>query len=81
MTRHYFLRPSRVRDIVDEHHITHATVARRLGVSRAYWSQLINGKRALSPSIRRLILDCEIFAGVAESELWERIVIPDCEAS
>lgn len=81
MARRYFLLSSRVRDIVDEHHITHATVARRLGVSRAYWSQLLNGRRSLSPSTRRLILDCEIFANVAESELWERVTVPDREAS
>ena len=73
MARRYFLLSSRVRDIVDEHHITHATVARRLGVSRAYWSQLLNRRRGLSPAVRRRILGCDLFTGVPETELWERV--------
>ena len=77
MTRHYFLRSSRVRELIDERHLTHSAVARRLGVSRAYWSQLVNGKRTLTATTRRLILDSRLFADVAESELWERIEIPD----
>lgn len=81
MTRRYFFRPERIRAIIDDHHLTHADVARRLGLSRAYWSQLINIKRALTPSTRRLILDCNIFAGVAESELWDRLEQPVPEAS
>lgn len=44
-------------------------------------SQLVNGKRSRSPSTRRLILDCEIFAGVGESELWERLDQPIRQAS
>ncbi len=81
MSRRYLLRSSRIRDVVDAHHLTHAAVARRLGLSRAYWSQLLNGHRALTPSTRRLLLDCPIFAGMTETELWERIDVPEREAS
>ena len=77
MTRHYFLRSTRVREIIDERHLTHATVARRLGVSRAYWSQLVNRKRSLTATTRRLMLDSTIFGGIAEAELWDRIDVPD----
>jgi transcriptional regulator with XRE-family HTH domain len=73
MPRRFLLLADRVRDHVDARHLTHAEVAERVGVARSYWSQLVNRKRALSPSIRRRILACELFAGVPENELWERI--------
>lgn len=77
MIRHYFLRSARVREIIDERHLTHSTVARRLGVSRAYWSQLVNRKRSLTATTRRLMLDSSIFGTIAEAELWDRIDVPD----
>lgn len=76
MTSRYFLRSDRVRELADERHLTHSEVALRLGVSRAHWSQLLNGHRALTPTARRLILDSAIFAGVPEGELWERVAPP-----
>jgi transcriptional regulator with XRE-family HTH domain len=81
MARRYLLRTPRIRELVDEHHLNHADVAARLGVSRAYWSALVNGRHALTPSVRRRILECEVFAGVAEAELWERVETPLREAS
>jgi ribosomal protein S13 len=56
-------------------------IADKLGIARAYWSQLVNRRRALSPSIRRRILACDLFASVPESELWERVAIPASEAA
>lgn len=73
MTSRYFLRSDRVRELADERHLTLSEVAVRLGVSRAHWSQLLNGHRPLTPTTRRLILDSALFAGVPESELWERV--------
>lgn len=73
MARRFLLHADRVRDHIDAHHLTHAEVAERIGVARSYWSQLLNRKRALSPVIRRRILGCDLFAGVPESELWERV--------
>ncbi len=76
MTARYFLRTDRVRELADERHLTQTEVALRLGVSRAHWSQLLNGHRALTPAARRLILDSAIFVDVPESELWERVAPP-----
>ena len=76
MTSLYFLRTDRVRELADERHLTQSQVALRLGVSRAHWSQLLNGHRALTATARRLILDSAIFAGIPESELWERVAPP-----
>ncbi len=76
MPRRFFLRADHVRDLIDARHLTHAEVAERLGIARSYWSQLVNRKRGVSPSIRRCILACDLFAGVPENELWERVAPP-----
>lgn len=76
MPRRFLLHASRVRDLADRHHLAQSEIAEKLGIGRAYWSQLLNGRRALSPSIRRRILACDLFVGVPESELWERVDAP-----
>ena len=76
MPRRFFLRADYVRDLIAARHLTHAEVAERLGIARSYWSQLVNRKRGLSPSIRRGILACDLFVDVPESELWERVAPP-----
>jgi transcriptional regulator with XRE-family HTH domain len=81
MTLRYFLRSASVRAIIDAQHLTESHVAARVGVSRPYWSQLINAKRPLTPRTRRLLLACDVFAGVADSELWERVDTSAREAS
>jgi transcriptional regulator with XRE-family HTH domain len=81
MSRRFLLHASRIHDLADRHHLTQAEIAEKLGIARAYWSQLVNRRRALSPSIRRRILACDLVAGVAESELWERVAIPASEAA
>ena len=81
MARRFLFLADRVRDHVDAHHLTQAEVAERVGLARSYWSQLVNRKRALSPSIRRRILACDLFAGVPESELWERVALPALDAA
>lgn len=73
MPRRFFLHADRVRDLADQHHLAQSEVADRIGVGRAYWSQLVNRRRALSPAIRRRILACPLFGGVPESQLWERV--------
>lgn len=73
MRRRFFLHADRVRDLADQHHLAQSEVADRIGVGRAYWSQLVNRRRALSPAIRRRILACPLFGGVPESQLWERV--------
>ncbi len=81
MARRFLLHASRIRDLADRHHLAQSEIAEKLGIARAYWSQLVNRRRALSPSIRRRILACDLFAGVPESELWERVAIPASEAA
>lgn len=81
MSRRYLLLADRVRDHVDARHLTHAEVAERIGVARAYWSQLLNRRRGLSPAVRRRILGCDLFTGVPESDLWERVDAPTTAAA
>lgn len=81
MPRRFFLRADHVRDLVDAHHLTQADVAERIGLARYYWSQLVNRKRGLSPSVRRRILACDLFAGVPQTELWERVDLAAPEAA
>lgn len=66
------LRAERVHEIIDRHHMTLGEVAVLLGVSRSFWSQLINRTRSVSPKMRRRILACNVFAGVPDSDLWQR---------
>lgn len=68
----YLLRAERVRDFIDGLHQTQGWAARHLGLSRSYWSQLMNGRRSLSPSVRRLLLSSPHFSRLGEDALWER---------
>lgn len=52
----YWLNEESVRALVDKRHLTHHEFAALLGVSRAYWSQIVNGRRALTPKVRRALL-------------------------
>ena len=76
MSRRFLLHASRIHDLADRHHLTQSEIADKLGIARAYWSQLVNRRRALSPSIRRRILACDLFADIPEAELWERVAPP-----
>ncbi len=73
MPARYFLRTSSVRDVLDRAHWSHHHTARHLGVSPAYFSQLLNRRRALTPDMRHLFLSSPLFASVPETDLWERI--------
>lgn len=52
----YWLNEESVRELVDRRHLTHIEFAALLGVSRTYWSQIVNGRRALTPKVRRALL-------------------------
>lgn len=71
----YFLWSTRVQALVERQHLTQAQVADQLGISRSYWSQLVNRRRSLTPAVRSRILRSRCFKGVAESELWEVVGI------
>lgn len=68
----YYLRTEWVRARVDERHLRQVDFARLLKVSRAYWSQILNRRRHLTPAMRQALLACPLLAGVPEEQLWER---------
>lgn len=49
----YRLHGERVRVLLDEHNMSVTDGAKKLGVSRSYFSSLLAGARPLSPSVRR----------------------------
>lgn len=68
-----YIRPAVVIRILDRHHLTHSRVAAHLELSRSYWSQLVNGHRALSPEVRRRLMASRYFRGVSEDVLWGEV--------
>lgn len=52
----YWLEEDSVRDLVDKRHLGQAEFAAMLGVSRSYWCQILNGRRSLTPKVRRALL-------------------------
>jgi transcriptional regulator with XRE-family HTH domain len=52
----YWLQEESVRDLVDKRHVCHAEFSALIGVSRSYWSQILNGRRSLTPKVRRALL-------------------------
>jgi plasmid maintenance system antidote protein VapI len=72
----YLLRTDDVRDHLDRKHWSQQRTARHLGISKAYWSQLINRRRALTPDMRFRMLSSSLFEGVPEAQLWDRLA-PD----
>lgn len=63
----YRINEESVRDLVDGLHLTHTEFATMLGVSREYWSQIVNARRALTPKVRRALLG--VLPG-DEARLW-----------
>ena len=78
MRSRYHLRGDRVRQLLDENNLTVTAGARRLGVCRSYFSQLLAGARTLSPKVRRHLLSRAPFKTLTEAELW---ALADAEAS
>ena len=76
-TSRFWLNASFIAARLEGHHLTHADLADSLGLSRSYWSQLLHRKRALTPQVRRALLAAPALAGVAETDLWERVPIGD----
>ena len=69
----YWLHGDRIAAKLDAHHLTHGRFADHLGLSRSYWSQLVNRKRPLTPMVRTCLLGSRYLQGVPEDELWERV--------
>ena len=67
----YFLIPTSVDLALETHHLQHADIAAQLGISRSYWSQLVNGRK-LSPKVRRALREHPVLSGLAEDALWAK---------
>ena len=62
--------PETLLKVLDSHHLTHARFATHLRVSRSYWSQLLNGRRPVSPEVRLRMLESRYLKGIPEDLLW-----------
>ena len=71
MLSRYFLKTEPVKEALNRRHVTHAWFAHRLGISRPYWSQILNRHRPVSPKHRSWMLQSGVFAGMAETDLWD----------
>jgi len=71
--RRFYLRAETIQDVLDRQHLTHLRFADHLGLSRSYWSQLFNRRRALSPDVRRDLLASRYLRDIPEDRLWERV--------
>lgn len=71
LSRHpWLLRGNRVRALLGRKNMTLTEGAERLGVSRSYFSQLLAGRRGLSPKVRRRLLSNAPFSELAPEDLW-----------
>ena len=68
--RRYLLRGDFVAERLDAAHVFHLDFAEQIGLSRSYFSQVLNGRRHLSPRVRRALLEHPLFTGVPEADLW-----------
>jgi transcriptional regulator with XRE-family HTH domain len=66
----YLLRGNRVRALLGRRNLTLTEGAERLGVSRSYFSQLLAGRRPLSPKVRRRLLANAPFSELSPEDLW-----------
>ena len=66
----WLIRGNRVRALLGRCHLTLTEGAEKLGVSRSYFSQLLAGRRTLSPKVRRRLLACPPFCELAPHDLW-----------
>jgi len=67
----YILRMETIDDVANDWDLTQGKVADRLGISAGYWSQLRCGRQPVSHRIRKKIMRCSLFQGVAPSELFQ----------
>ena len=66
----YLLRGNRVRALLGRRNMTLTEGADKLGVSRSYFSQLLAGRRAHSPKVRRRLLANAPFSELSSDDLW-----------
>lgn len=66
----YLLRGNRVRALLGRRNMTLTEGAEKLGVSRSYFSQILAGRRPLSPKVRRRLLASAPFSELSPEDLW-----------
>ena len=59
-----------MRALLGRRNMTITEGAATLGVSRSYFSQLLAGRRALSPKVRRRLLASAPFSELPPEDLW-----------
>jgi hypothetical protein len=71
-TRIFLLQTEVIRDLLDRRHRSHRGFAEDLAISSAYWSQVLNRRRHMTPELRRRLLDHPLVrqAGLSEADLW-----------
>lgn len=71
MRARFFLRQDTVTTVLDRNHLTHGRFATHLGLSAAYWSQLYNRHRPVTPMVRGVLLGSRYLRGIDEAVLWD----------
>ncbi len=72
----YYLRARAITRLLDRNHLSHGEFADQLGISRSYWSSLVNHRAKLSPRMRRRILGCAVVQNdVPDEELWQVVEV------
>lgn len=66
----WLLRGNRARALLGRRNLTITEGAEKLGVSRSYFSQLLAGRRGLSPKVRRRLLANAPFSELSAEDLW-----------
>ena len=72
----FLLRGNRVRALLGRRNLTITEGAEMLGVSRSYFSQLLAGRRGLSPKVRRRLLANPPFCELSADDLWREPPVP-----
>ena len=77
--KEYRIRTDVLAKAIDDHHHTHEEFAKSIQISKGYWSELFRRKRAVSPKIRRAILDHKFVKGLAENHVFD-VTLKNAEA-
>lgn len=73
----FFLRTAWFRTFLQRRHLRQEDFAKKLGLSRSYWSQILNRRRHLTVGVRQALLDCPLLAGVPERRMWEEVRVEE----
>jgi hypothetical protein len=74
MRHRFYIKRSKVQEILDINHLTHRGFAKDLDLSPSHWSLLFNGKRQLTPSVRRKLIQSPLLEPFSESDIWNVVL-------